>query len=90
MKDLTVESGTNGVERLYTRLTTAQKKVVDELREDKDLFITKDENGYLLMNDEETFHYLNEETVEKLLKQEFLVYVAPDYSNVIRYNVKAW
>lgn len=90
MKELTIRDGSNGVERLYSRLTNAQKNIIDELRKNKDLYILKDEDGYLLMDGDTGSHYLNEETVEKLLQQEFLVFVAPSHSNIIRYNVDAW
>lgn len=78
----------HGVERIFIRLTKAQKKIIHELRENKDLFIIKEKNEYKLYENSELIKLLNAPTVEKLLKVKFLTYSDLN-SNKIRLATKA-
>lgn len=90
MTNLTVETGSHAVERLYSRLTKAQKDLVDGLRADKEKHVIKTDRGFELHDKEGLVVILNDDTVEKLLKQEFIQYVQPGVSNIIRLNPVSW
>lgn len=88
LKKVTIHSQ-HGVERLFTRATEAQKALIRELRENKNRYIRKEEDEYLLYEKGvETGRVLNNETVDVLLAQGFLVNVSP-HSNKIDLAIKA-
>lgn len=87
LKNVTVKSS-HGVERLFIRATPAQKKLIEELRNDKDKIIKKEGQEYKLYHNENLIKVLNKETVEVLLSQEFLEYVDRN-SNKIHLSIEA-
>lgn len=87
LRNVTVESS-HGVERLFIRATTAQKKLIKELRANKSKFIEKHGNVFHILDGDEFLRILNSDTVEKLLDQKFLVYVDKN-SNKIRLSTEA-
>lgn len=87
LKNVTVKSS-HGVERLFIRATPAQKKLIEELRNDKSKLIKKENNEYKLYSDSKLIKVLNLETVELLLSQEFLEYVDKN-SNKIHLSIEA-
>lgn len=87
LKDVTVESS-HGVERLFIRATAAQKRLITELRENKDKSIRNEENEFRLYNGEKLVKVLNAKTVDLLLSQKFLEYIDPK-SNKIHLSTAA-
>ena len=72
----------HGVERIIIRATESQKHLINELRENKKLYIENKNSEYKLFNDGSLVRLLYKLTVEKLIEQEILQYLDPKTNKI--------